>query len=64
MPRLRQGGLLLADNTLQSGRVLDPTAQDASTVAIRAFNEHVAADPRMRVVLLPIGDGVTFAQRQ
>ena len=63
VPRLRRGGLLLADNTLQGGRVVDPQATDESTVAIRAFNEHVAADPRMRVVLLPIGDGVTFVQK-
>ena len=63
VPRLRRGGLLLADNTLQGGRVVDPQATDEATVAIRAFNEHVAADPRMRVVLLPIGDGVTFVQK-
>jgi caffeoyl-CoA O-methyltransferase len=60
VPRLRGGGLLLADNTLQGGRVLDAAITDESTVAIRAFNDHVAADPRMRAVLLPIGDGVTF----
>jgi caffeoyl-CoA O-methyltransferase len=63
VPRLRAGGLLLADNTLQGGRVLDVTADDVSTVAIRAFNEQVASDPRMRSVLLPIGDGVTFLQK-
>jgi caffeoyl-CoA O-methyltransferase len=63
VPRLRRGGLLLADNTLQGGRVLDPDADDESTVAIRAFNDHVAGDRRMRVVLLPIGDGVSFIQK-
>jgi caffeoyl-CoA O-methyltransferase len=63
VPRLRRGGLLLADNTLQGGRVLDVEADDESTVAIRIFNDHVAADPRTRAVLLPIGDGVTFLQR-
>jgi caffeoyl-CoA O-methyltransferase len=63
VPRLRPGGLLLADNTLQGGRVLDGEADDESTVAIRLFNDHVAADPRMRAVLLPIGDGVTFLQK-
>ena len=45
VPRLRRGGLLLADNTLQGGRVVDPQATDESTVAIRAFNEHVAPIP-------------------
>jgi caffeoyl-CoA O-methyltransferase len=63
LPRLRSGSLLLADNTLQGGRVADPDAGDDSTVAIRAFNDHVAADPRVRVVLLPIGDGVSFIQK-
>jgi caffeoyl-CoA O-methyltransferase len=63
VPRLRRGGLLLADNTLQGGRVLDADADDESTVAIRSFNDRVAGDDRMRVVLLPIGDGVSFIQK-
>ncbi len=64
VPRLRVGGILLADNTLQSGRVLDPADQSPDVVAIRAFNDTIAADPRVRVVLLPIGDGVSVIQRQ
>jgi caffeoyl-CoA O-methyltransferase len=64
LPRLRTGGLLLADNTLQSGRVMDSEANDPSTEAIRAFNDRVASDPRVRVLLLPIGDGVSFVQKQ
>jgi caffeoyl-CoA O-methyltransferase len=63
VPRLRTGGLLLADNTLQRGRVLDAEADDESTLAIRAFNDQIASDPRIRSVLLPIGDGVTFLQK-
>jgi caffeoyl-CoA O-methyltransferase len=63
VPRLRRGGLLLADNTLQGGNVLDAGAGDESTVAIRMFNDTVAVDPRVRAVLLPIGDGVTFLQK-
>jgi caffeoyl-CoA O-methyltransferase len=63
VPRLRRGGLLLADNTLQGGRVLDADADDESTVAIRSFNDRVADDRRMRVVLIPIGDGVSFIQK-
>jgi caffeoyl-CoA O-methyltransferase len=63
VPRLREGGLLLADNTLQHGRVVDPEASDESVVAIRAFNDKVLADPRVRSVLLPMGDGVTVIQR-
>jgi caffeoyl-CoA O-methyltransferase len=63
VPRLRVGGLLLADNTLQGGDVLDAGASDQSTVAIRAFNDTVAVDARVRQVLLPIGDGVTILQK-
>lgn len=63
LPRLRRGGLLLVDNTLWGGLVLDPAAEDEDTVAIRAFNDRAAADPRVRVVVLPIGDGVTVIQK-
>jgi predicted O-methyltransferase YrrM len=63
IPRLRVGGLLLVDNTLQSGRVLDPDATDDSTVAVRKTNDRIASDDRVRTVMLPIGDGVSIAQR-
>jgi caffeoyl-CoA O-methyltransferase len=63
IPRLRIGGLLLADNTLWSGRVARDDESDESTVAMRAFNDHVAADPRVRIAMLTIGDGVTVVQR-
>ena len=63
VPRLREGGLLLVDNTLQSGRVLDPAANDDSTKAVRTLNDRIAADERVRTVLLPLGDGITLAER-
>ena len=63
LPRLRPGGLLLVDNTLWSGAVLDEQDDSDDTVAIRAVNDRIAADPRVRVVMLPIGDGLTVAQR-
>jgi caffeoyl-CoA O-methyltransferase len=63
VPRLRPGGLLLADNTLQGGQVLNPQTDDESVRAIRAFNDRVVDDRRVRVVMIPIGDGVTFIQR-
>ncbi len=63
LPRIRPGGLLLVDNTLWSGAVLDPKDDSDDTLAIRALNDRIAADPRVRVVLLPIGDGLTVAQR-
>jgi len=63
LPRLRPGGLLLVDNTLWGGAVLDEHDETDDTVAIRALNDRIAADRRVRVVLLPIGDGVTVVQR-
>jgi caffeoyl-CoA O-methyltransferase len=63
VPRIRPGGLLLVDNTLWGGSVLDEKNDTADTLAIRALNDRIAADGRVRVVLLPIGDGLTIAQR-
>jgi caffeoyl-CoA O-methyltransferase len=58
---LRQGGLILIDNTLWSGSVIDPADTDPDTVAIREFNQHLARDPRITLSLLPIADGLTLA---
>jgi caffeoyl-CoA O-methyltransferase len=63
--RLRQGGLLLVDNTLWSGEVADPTIVEGDNLlAIRAFNDAFAADPRLDVVILPISDGLTLARKR
>jgi caffeoyl-CoA O-methyltransferase len=65
VPRLRQGGLLLVDNTLWSGEVADPTIVEGDNLlAIRAFNDAFAADPRLDVVILPISDGLTLARKR
>jgi caffeoyl-CoA O-methyltransferase len=64
LERLRPGGVILVDNTLWSGRVIDTSADDEDTVAIRAFNDAVAADDRVDVVLLPIADGLTLIRRR
>ncbi len=65
VPRLQQGGLLLVDNTLWSGEVADPTIVEGDDLlAIRAFNDAFAADPRVDVVVLPISDGLTLARKR
>jgi caffeoyl-CoA O-methyltransferase len=64
VPRVRPGGLLLVDNVLWSGRVVDPEATDDDTQAIRAFNEHAAGDDRVELVVLPVADGLTVAMRR
>ncbi len=61
---VRPGGVILADNTLWRGRVLDPDDRRARTEAIRGFNRLVHADDRVTVALLPIGDGVTLLRRR
>jgi caffeoyl-CoA O-methyltransferase len=63
IPRLRVGGLLIVDNTLQGGRVLDESIDDDSVRAIRQINDTIVSDERVRTVMLPIGDGVTLAER-
>ncbi len=63
VPRLRSGGLVLADNTIWGKRVLDPDPDDDDTAAIRAFNDALVVDERVRVVILTLGDGVTVAQK-
>jgi caffeoyl-CoA O-methyltransferase len=63
-PRIRPGGLVLVDNVLWSGAVVDPAAQDENVRAIRAFNEQAAADERFDAVILPIADGLTLLRRR
>ncbi len=60
VPRLSPHALIAVDNVLWSGRVLDAGANDADTVALRAFNDHVIADDRVTSVLLSVGDGVNL----
>jgi caffeoyl-CoA O-methyltransferase len=62
LPKLRSGGLLLADNVLWSGRVLEPREKD--NAALAAFNRHVVRDPRVDVVMLTVRDGITMACRR
>jgi caffeoyl-CoA O-methyltransferase len=62
-PRIRRGGLLLADNVLWSGRVVDPDTRDASTEAIREFNRRLFARPDFTSVIVPLRDGVAIARK-
>lgn len=61
---LKPGGYLIADNTLWDGHVVDPTYDsDPQTVAIRKFNDMVAADDRVEVAMVPIRDGLTIIRK-
>ncbi|HEX9208076.1 MAG TPA: class I SAM-dependent methyltransferase [Steroidobacteraceae bacterium] len=61
---VRPGGLIVADNTLWSGRVVDAANDEASTVALRRFNEQLHRDGRVDLSLVPIGDGLTLARKR
>ena len=64
VPRLSDHGLLVVDNVLWSGRVMDPSVFDDDTVALREFNSRVMTDDRVDVVMLSVGDGVSVARRR
>lgn len=63
LPKLAAEGVILADNVLWSGRVLDADDHEDDTLAIRAFNDHVRADSRVTCTLLTIRDGVMVIRR-
>ena len=63
LDRLKPHGLLIFDNTLWSGKVVTE-ATDLDTSSIRSFNKMVSTDPRVRVVILPLRDGMTFIQKR
>ena len=62
VPRMRANGLILVDNVLWSGSVVDPNANDDNVEAIRRFNDHLAADTRVEAVMIPLSDGLTLAR--
>jgi caffeoyl-CoA O-methyltransferase len=61
--RLRPGGLVAVDNVLWNGDVVNDSVQDENTVALRRFNDLVAADRRVQAVMLAVADGLTLARK-
>lgn len=64
LPRMRGNGVIMVDNTLWMGRIIDPAVTDEDTVAIRAFNDKVAADDRVDCVMTGMGDGLTLLRKR
>jgi caffeoyl-CoA O-methyltransferase len=64
LARLRPNGVILVDNVLWDGRVVRDDATDDNTVAIKAFNDMLAADDRVEAVMLPIADGLTICRKK
>ena len=60
VPRMRQGGLILVDNVLRGGRIVDPPT-NPDDAAMIGFNDMVAADRRVEAMIVPFADGVTMA---
>lgn len=61
---LRPGGLIVVDNVLWNGRVLDAATADEDTCAIRAFNRRIHKDARVDLSLVPIGDGLSLLRKR
>ncbi len=64
LPMVRQGGYILADNTLWGGKLLEEGATDAQSLGIDAFNRMVAADPAVEKVMIPLRDGLTIIRKK
>ena len=61
---IRKNGIILFDNVLWGGAVVDEKNQDRNTTAIRNLNLHLLDDPRVDISLVPIGDGLTIARKK
>ena len=64
MPRLSERGMILADNVLFHGQVVEETIKGKNAKAIHAFNEHVANDERTEQVLLTVRDGLLLIKKK
>lgn len=60
LPMMCSGGMILADNTLWDGHVVEEAPKERMTQGIMAFNDYVKNDPRVEVVMLPLRDGLTL----
>lgn len=63
-PKLSQGGIILADNVLWSGKVTDSHSNDKDTVSIREFNSYVKDDPDVEQVILSVRDGLMVIRKK
>lgn len=64
LPKMRSGGVILADNVLWSGQVLDPNVHDKETEGLRNFANFVSSDDSVERILLPIRDGIMMIMKK
>lgn len=63
LPKVRTNGLLAFDNVMWHNWMMDAANQDAETIGIREFNDHILGDPRIESVMLHVGDGLTLIRK-
>ncbi len=64
LPKIKKGGLLLSDNVLWSGKVLEETKKnDRDTAVLKEYNQKLAKHPQLETVLLPLRDGLTLSRK-
>lgn len=61
---VRTNGIILIDNVLWNGRVIDPNHDDLGTQTIRRLNGLISTDPRVEICMVPIGDGLTIVRKK
>ena len=62
LPKTRKGGLIISDNVMWSGKVIQKADQDdLSTIALQTYNSKLKSDPRVKTVLLPFRDGLSLS---
>lgn len=65
LPLLRQGGIIVTDDVMMGDKVCGPKpATDKQTLGLSRFNDIVASDPRVEVVLMPVGDGISLIRKK
>ncbi len=64
LPRIRPNGLILFDNVLWMGQVIDPTNQSDDTKALQALNDHIVRDRRVEAVMIAVSDGITIVRKR
>jgi len=64
LPKIKTGGVLLSDNVLWSGKVLEETQKnDRDTTVLKEFNQKLAQHPQLETVMLPLRDGLTLSRK-
>ena len=63
-PKVSQGGIIIADNTLWAGKVIQKVARtDEQTIGIMQFNDFVKSDPRVETFMIPVRDGISVLRK-